>query len=615
MMKNIIQIIFLFPVLAFAFQTEIENKIESATVYLEGTQLQTSIKTYLNKGEQNLKIKNLSPNINPNSIIIKGLDGIHLNNFDYDIDFLNSKKDTERLSELKKDRENLKSQISLLNHEITAYEKEKTLLENNQKLGSQNTSISVQQVNAYANFYRDKFKTINNQIYKFNLDMDEVQKELIDIENEIRKIEGKNDIYRGEISLSLDVKTASQKHIKLQYFVPDAGWSPSYDINAENIETDVKLNYKAKVYQNTGRDWTDIDLKLSSANPNKDNTKPDLNPYYLNFTQRIINNSMGYEKLKQKSYNPSVKRVSGVVRDEDGLIIPGVNVFIKGTNSGTQTDFDGRYNLNINNGKYLVFSYVGFKTAIIPIFSSNINLIMETNSESLDEVVVRGYSSRNKSSDAYEAPEPEVKIEENAISEHFILPNKYSIKSDSGIKTINIKSENLKTEYEYYANSELSQAVYLMANISNSANMSLLPGDANVYFENTYAGKTFIDPYAIEDELTVSLGQDPNVSVERKQTNDNKGKSFLGSNRILDKTYEVKFKNNKSSAIRLKLQERIPISQNDDIKVDNKNYEGGKIDEETGIVTWQFDILPQGTKTIVYSFTVKYPKEKRINLN
>ncbi|WP_127844716.1 DUF4139 domain-containing protein [Psychroflexus aestuariivivens] len=614
-MKNLMKVIFLLPTLVFAFQTEIETKIESATVYLEGAELKSSVNIYLNKGEQKLLITNLSPNINPNSIIIKGLDDIHLNDFNYDIDFMNSKEDSEDLDKFKSKKEKLELEISKLNHEINAFEKEKSLLEKNQNLGSQNTSISVQQVSDYANFYREKFKNINNQIYDITVDKNEVEEELNELKNEIRKIEGKNDVYRGEISLNLDVKTASQKNIKLQYFLPDAGWSPSYDINSKNIETDVELNYKAKVFQNTGRDWTDIDLILSSANPNKDNSKPDLNPYYLNFTRKAVNTANSYQKLKQKSYNPSVKQVSGIVSDNDGLPIPGINVIIEGRSTGTQTDFDGRYSLNIDSGRHLVFKYIGYKTAKIPIYSSTINLNMEMDSNNLDAVVVTAYSSRNRSSEKHEAPEPEVTVEENTISEHFILPNKYSISSDSGTKTIDIKTETLETEYEYYANSELSQAVYLIANISNSANMSLLPGDANLYFENSYAGKTYIDPYVIEDQLTISLGQDPNISIEREEINDNKGKSFLGGKRILDKTYEVKFKNNKSSEIQLKLQERIPISQNDEIKVDNRNYEGGKIDEETGIVTWQLNISPQISKSIKYSFTVKYPKEKRINLN
>ncbi|MFN2261314.1 MAG: mucoidy inhibitor MuiA family protein [Psychroflexus sp.] len=614
-MKNLLKVIFLLPSLVFAFQTEVETKIESATVYLEGAELKSSVDIYLSKGEQKLLITNLSPDINPNSIIIKGLDGIHLNDFNYDIDFLNSKEDSKELEKFKSEKEKLELEISKLNHEINAFEKEKSLLEKNQNLGSENTSINVQQVNDYASFYREKFKSINNQIYDITVDKNEIEEDLNELKNEISKIEGKNDVYRGEISLNLDVKTASQKQIQLQYFVPDAGWTPSYDINSENIETDVKLSYKAKVFQNTGRDWSNIDLILSSANPNTDNTKPNLNPYYLNFTRNYVYNSNAYQKLQQKSYNPGVKQVSGIVNDRDGLPIPGVNVIIEGSNSGTRTDFDGRYSLNIDKGRNLIFKYAGFKTARIPIFSSTINLNMEMDSSNLDGVVVTAYASRNRSSEKYKTPEPEVTIEENTISEHFILPKKYSINSDSGTKTIDIKTETLETEYEYYANSELSQAVYLIANISNSANMSLLPGDANLYFENSYAGKTYIDPYVIEDELSISLGQDPNVSVEREEINDNKGKSLLGGKRILDKTYEVKFKNNKSSEIQLKLQERIPISQNDEIKVDNRNYEGGKIEEETGIVTWSLNISPQVSKSIKYGFTVKYPKEKRINLN
>lgn len=83
------------------------------------------------------------------------------------------------------------------------------------------------------------------------------------------------------------------------------------------------------------------------------------------------------------------KTVSGVVTDSQGVPLPGVNILVKGTTNGTQTDFDGNYTINASVGQVLVFSYVGQKTAERTIGASNtVNLQMEEDAQALEEVVV-----------------------------------------------------------------------------------------------------------------------------------------------------------------------------------------------------------------------------------
>jgi len=96
------------------------------------------------------------------------------------------------------------------------------------------------------------------------------------------------------------------------------------------------------------------------------------------------------------------KTISGTVTDQDGLVLPGVNIVIKGTSSGTQTDFDGNYSVNVNAGQTLVFTFVGLKTEEVTVGSGQtvINLAMELDADTLEEVVVQGYrtSTKEKSS-------------------------------------------------------------------------------------------------------------------------------------------------------------------------------------------------------------------------
>lgn len=98
------------------------------------------------------------------------------------------------------------------------------------------------------------------------------------------------------------------------------------------------------------------------------------------------------------SAQQSQNTVSGIVTSaDDGLSIPGVSVIIKGTSLGTTTDFDGRYNIAVNKGQTLIFSFVGMTPQEILVSSAVHNIVLESSSVDMDEVVVVGYGTQKKS--------------------------------------------------------------------------------------------------------------------------------------------------------------------------------------------------------------------------
>ena len=82
--------------------------------------------------------------------------------------------------------------------------------------------------------------------------------------------------------------------------------------------------------------------------------------------------------------------VSGIVTDDTSQPIPGVSVVIKGTTTGTSTDFDGNYTIKANNGDTLVFSYVGYEAQEVTVIGNTLNVTMQSG-VALDEVILVGY--------------------------------------------------------------------------------------------------------------------------------------------------------------------------------------------------------------------------------
>lgn len=91
------------------------------------------------------------------------------------------------------------------------------------------------------------------------------------------------------------------------------------------------------------------------------------------------------------------KLISGTVSDESGMPLAGVNILLKGTSTGTQTDFDGLFSINAKPGDVLSFTYVGLKNLDITVGASNtLNVVLQEDASALDEIVVIGYGTQKR---------------------------------------------------------------------------------------------------------------------------------------------------------------------------------------------------------------------------
>src|SRR5690554_7423097 len=102
-----------------------------------------------------------------------------------------------------------------------------------------------------------------------------------------------------------------------------------------------------------------------------------------------------------------------------------------------------------------------------------------------------------------------------------------------------------------------------------------------------YVGKTFVNANANKDELTLSLGKDPNISVSRTLISDKSGTKMLSSRKVQNFVYEISVRNNKREHISIVVEDQIPISSNSDIEISLNDKGGAKVDEEKGKLTWE----------------------------
>lgn len=144
--------------------------------------------------------------------------------------------------------------------------------------------------------------------------------------------------------------------------------------------------------------------------------------------------------------------------------------------------------------------------------------------------------------------------------------------SDGKQAVVDIGNYDFKAAYEYYAVPKVSADAFLTAKITDFNDMNFISGEANIFFEGTYLGKTLLDVQQA-DTLTISLGVDKNVSVKREKQKGYTERQFIGSSQKDARHFVIDVKNRKSQAINLTIEDQIPVSTNSDISIE-KQKEG-----------------------------------------
>jgi uncharacterized protein (TIGR02231 family) len=203
----------------------------------------------------------------------------------------------------------------------------------------------------------------------------------------------------------------------------------------------------------------------------------------------------------------------------------------------------------------------------------------------------------------------------NQTSIEFDIKTPYSIPSDGKSLTIDIDNYSLPANYQYFCTPKIDKNAYLIAQIVDWEKYNLLEGEANVFFENTYTGKTLLDVRYMSDTLTISLGKDKGVSIKREIQKQYTTKQFLGNKKEETKTWLISVKNNKQQNINITLLDQIPVSTLEEIEVNPISISNGKLNTETGIIKWAFQLKPIEKKDIDLQYSIKYPKFRTLNID
>ncbi len=600
-------------------EKEVKSDVNEVTVFLKGAQVVRQNSVELAKGNTVIKFVNLSPFIDAKSVQVKAVGNVTVLSVNHQQNYLDKMEKSRELTDLEKQLETIDDKIRLENTYLTIIKEELDFMRENRNIGGKNEQISLTNLQQISDFYSTKLTSLKMKEIERAKTLKDLSTRKADLLNQINTLSSKKEFPTGEILVKVDAKQSNTYALELSYLVGNAGWFPSYDIRAKNINEPIQLIYKANVKQDTKVDWINVKLKFSSADPDASGIAPDLQTYYLNYN------------TLPPVYKLTTNSVRGKVMGSNRVPLPGANVVVEGTTIGAVADMEGNYSITVpNNSSQLTFSYIGYNSRTLPITGAEMNVYLEENSMALQEVAVMAYGVQKKSSKARPASsegyleDDEINIRgagsiaipttrvENQTTVDFEIDTPYTINSDNKNYTAEMDIYNLPASYQYYCVPKINKAAFLIANIVDWEKYNLLEGEANVFFEGTYVGKTLLDVRYASDTLGISLGLDKKVSINREKIEDFTNKQFIGNKKEEIRAWKTTVRNNKNQDINIVVLDQVPVSTIEEIEVNIDNLSGAKHDKETGEISWEFILSPTETKELELKYSVKYPKNRNL---
>jgi uncharacterized protein (TIGR02231 family) len=195
----------------------------------------------------------------------------------------------------------------------------------------------------------------------------------------------------------------------------------------------------------------------------------------------------------------------------------------------------------------------------------------------------------------------------------FRLERHSNIPSDGAPHKTTIFNEDFPARVEYISIPKLVSFAYLQATVTNRAGgVTLLPGKANIFRENTFVGTTMLENVAPGQEFKLNLGIDEGLKIERELVEREVDKKFIGGQRRTTFSYRISITNLREQETTLRLTEQIPVSRNEQIKVRLIKVTPQIQPGEMGVLEWVLALQPQAKREVSYQFTVEHPTDLNV---
>ncbi|MCF7858210.1 MAG: mucoidy inhibitor MuiA family protein [Candidatus Cloacimonetes bacterium] len=280
-MKNIIIPVLLF--FCFTLLTALDSNITNVTVFSDRAQITRSAASNLSQGEHLLIFNDLPVQIEKNSIQVSGKGNAILRDVKFKTEQFTHETDVQQRVLLANLQEFIDKKIKL-NDQVAQAHTEKQIIKDiltkltSTKEHTESIELDPDKWIKMVEFHRTRNTALDSEIRITNKQLAEINSEIDKIQREIQELGQKAYKHKNIVEVLVEMKQAGELKLKLSYIVYGPYWTPLYDLRVDSQNKTIALTYKSNIYQSTGEDWNEVDLKLSSAKPNINAQPPKLHP-------------------------------------------------------------------------------------------------------------------------------------------------------------------------------------------------------------------------------------------------------------------------------------------------------------------------------------------------
>lgn len=553
----------LFPLAIFAqnvHEQVLKTEIKRVKLFLTAGEMTHETQVKLTKGRNKIIFSGISAFADPRTIQFTGSGSFRMVSISTEMDFLAAEQWNPKIKILADSLEHLKDRHQLNVDLLSSYQAELGILNTNKDLKGQNT-LTIDQIKAAGEYYRTRTFEINKTVTKIKKEQDILSAKISDTRFQLTELNYTENQRSNQVIVLIDADNNTDISGTLKYLVSDCGWAATYDLSATDLNQPINLKYKAQVYNNTGNEWKNVILTLSTSDPLLSAASPVLNPFYIRYGEQA--------EYTKKSYVQPIQQKADYR-----------NEVMNEINMANQRAYDN----------YVLDQKVTENTA--GFLGSD------------------GFGGKNEGKKVSTVAMKQIEISD--LNAEFVITHPFSCPTDAKPYIVEIKEINMPATFTHVSIPKLDQGSFLLANIVGWQDLDLIPGPTNVYFAGNYVGVSEINTNNVDDTLSLSFGRDSKIQVLRKLKSEMSTKKISGSTKKDTYYYDIQVRNNRTVPVKINVFDQIPLSNSSEITVTVETIGTGKKNDLTGEVSYMVTLQPGETANLEIGYSVRYPKNAKI---
>ncbi|MBV9122715.1 MAG: mucoidy inhibitor MuiA family protein, partial [Planctomycetes bacterium] len=483
-----------------------------------------------------LVVTPLPPQTENNSLYSEGTDGIRVLTTRYRKHPV--KEDTReevrkieaQLKTLREDGQKMENDLAVLEQNLGVLTKLEGFTQANLQHETEKGTLNSEAVMALAKYVMETRAEKMDAQVKLRQTLADNKEQIQFAERQQQELAANSDKTEHEAIIVVDKKTPAPGKVRLNYLVNSASWRPQYKFRAGKDTEPIQLEYLAAITQQTGENWDNVDLTLSTAEPLLNSAPPELKMLDVAVVARAPGSGQGGANLpaQQMAAQPMASTYANpnpVEFEKQALTLRGE----------AQKAYTGN---NVKGGGQLINDAAALEQA---------KDLLATKEEEL----------KNKpmsTSGGTEGP---------SVTYH--LGTKLAVPSRPDEQVIEVAKIEMKPEYCYKAVPVLTAHVYRLANLVNKSEYVLLPGEATMYIGSDFVGRTTLPLVAIGEQFTAGFGVDPQLQVQRQMID--KSRTTQGDNQVLRYEYRILVSSYKPEPVKMQVWDRLPHAETEAVSV------------------------------------------------